>query len=203
MNDPRDFALQATVPTVMVPLFGEFQQLTVPGDRILIASNGVFLECSRKWGYFLRKIADALPVSLPYGQIGEATRLIAAKLPSELLQKFIQLAQVEANVEIGGSILWNENTNRYRLARSTSLHATGSYLKQELAPLNPGEHLVIDCHSHAHHPAFFSPIDDASDSDMTKFAFVVGDCNTTHPSVKLRLCIRGKFEDMDISSKLT
>lgn len=43
--DPRDAALQALTPTVMVPRFGEFEPLAQPGHRFLAGRTGTGLRC--------------------------------------------------------------------------------------------------------------------------------------------------------------
>jgi len=202
MMDKRDLALQSTMPTVVVPRFGNFQELREPGDRILIAANGVFLESSRRWGYFVRQVGSLGPVVVPYGTCQPVTRLIAAKLPIELLKAFNDFAVATPDVEVGGSIIWNEVTDKYRLAMSKSLQANGSFLRQELASLGPDEHLVIDCHSHAHHGAYFSSEDDNDDKGSTKFAYVVGHCDQESQSTALRLCLKGVFEPIDFKKAL-
>jgi PRTRC genetic system protein A len=60
-----------------------------------------------------------------------------------------------------------------------------------------GKLRVIDCHSHGTHPAFFSSTDDEDDRHETKFAFVVGNCASSVPSMAMRLCAKGIFEDVE------
>lgn len=194
MMDKRDIALHATLPTVAVPRFSPLEMPLQPSDRILIASNGVFLESFRRWGHFIRQIGSLGSVVVPYGTCQPTTKLYARKLPRELLRAFNAHAVKTPDVEVGGSIIWNESTNQYRLALSKSLASSGSHLKQELANLDVGEHLVIDCHSHAHHHADFSQEDDHDDKGATKFAYVVGNCNRPIQSTAMRLCIKGVFE---------
>ncbi|MCU6502344.1 PRTRC system protein A [Rugamonas sp. A1-17] len=192
--DKRDVALHATLPSVAVPRFGPLELPLQPCDRILIASNGVFIESFRRWGHFIRQVGSLGPVVVPYGVCQPTTTLTSGKLPRELLHAFNAHADKTPDVEVGGSIIWNENTKQYRLALSKSLASSGSHLKQEVANLDAGEHLVIDCHSHAHHHAFFSAQDDQDDRGATKFAYVVGNCNRPTQSTAMRLCVKGVFE---------
>lgn len=197
--DKRDIALQRSCPTSVVPLFSEFAVSEHIGSRILMASNGVFLEVTRQWGYFRRKVGD-LGVTVPYGEIQDVTKLSIPSLPRQLLLDFNQLAIKNANVEIGASIVWNEKTNAYRLLQSTSLASSSDLLHYKMADLEAGDHLIIDCHSHSHHPAFFSGEDDLDDKNCVKFSYVVGNCNLNQVSVAMRLCINGIFEKINAQS---
>jgi PRTRC genetic system protein A len=198
LMDKRDIALQTTLPTVAVPQFGLLESPRQAGDRILVASNGIFLESFRRWGHFIRHIGGLGPVVVPYGTCQPVSKLFASKLPRDLLIAFNERAVNTPDVEVGGSILWNEFTDTYRLAMSKSLQANGGFLRQELSSLEAGEHLVIDCHSHAHNRAFFSRQDDEDDKGATKFAYVVGHCNREVQSTAMRLCLKGVFEMMDL-----
>jgi PRTRC genetic system protein A len=193
MMDKRDIALQLSCPVLPVPIFSEFVQASRYGERILVASNGVFIEVTRKWGRFIRRIGD-VAVTVPYGEIQPSTSFTLPSLPRELLQEFNQLAKKNCNVEIGASIVWNEISNTFRLLPAQSLEATSDRLKYQLAQFEDGEHLVVDCHSHGAHKAFFSSEDDFDDRDMVKFSYVVGNCDREQVSTSLRLCVKGIFE---------
>lgn len=195
--DKRDLALQTLCPIIPIPRFSEFAQSTIAGDRILIASNGTFLEVTRKWGRFVRKIGE-IGVVVPFGEMNETTELFTPRLPRQLLRDFNAIAIANSDVEVGASIIWNESTNAFRLEQSKSLAATGGFLHQEFAPLHAGDHLVIDCHSHSSHRAFFSTIDDDDDAHMAKFAYVVGNCDREKQSHAMRLCLKGIFQNYDL-----
>lgn len=200
MMSKRDLALQATIPTVMVPMYTPFEQLSQPGDRILMASNGVFVEVLRKWGYFVRRVCPAPPIAVPYGTVDETTVLLCRPVPKRLMIEFAKQAAAECEVEIGAVIIWNETTSEFRLVRSHATFANGGNLDYVLPALSAGDHLVVDCHSHAHHPAFFSPQDDADDANTTKIAFVVGNCNLEANSFAMRFCVKGLFEPVPVDS---
>lgn len=198
--DKRDVLLQQTIPTIMVPLHSPLKEPEQPGDRILIAKNGVFIECYRKWGHFIRKIGDVGPVTLPYGECQSQTRLRAAKLPRDLLLAFNDHALKNQDTEVGGAVIWNEVSDSYRLALAKTIEANGSYLHYERPALQAGEHLVIDCHSHAHHRADFSKQDDIDDRYDIKFSYVVGHCNRPQQTFAFRLCLKGAFDEFDFSA---
>lgn len=196
--DKRDIALQSSHPTVMAPRFAPLEPATKPGERLLIASNGVFLEVTRKWARFVRKVGD-ITVPVPYGTCEETTEWLANELPLTLLAEFATLARNTPDVEVGASIVWNENTGLYSLTPVEPIEATGGSLHYRRSALNDGEHLVVDCHSHAHFAAFFSSQDNEDDRMCVKIAHVLGHCNRAAQTTKTRLCIKGIFEDITLT----
>lgn len=198
--DKRDIALQRSCPAICIPRFGQLVRPEVNGERTLIGSNGAFLEVTRSWGYFIRRIAALeAPVVLPYGEGRDFQQLAIDKLPRYLLQEFNEHARRNSHVEVGAAILWNEHTGTCRLALSESLDAGAGHLTYKMADLAEGEHLLVDCHSHARFSAGFSRQDNADDQHSVKFAYVIGNCDSATPTYALRLCIKGIYEKLPIS----
>lgn len=194
--DKRDIALQLSCPVASAPKFSDLAALDRNGERIVLASNGAFLEVCRPWARIVTQVGPALAMTVPFGELKEAVEYKAGKLPTALLEQFIEWSQRESEVEIGAVITWNENTGEYALLRSKSNHATSGSLDYVLPALAQGVHIVVDCHSHSHHGAYFSHVDDKDDQHAVKFAFVVGHCNTNKPSIASRLCVRGVFKQL-------
>jgi PRTRC genetic system protein A len=194
MMDKRDVALQASCPVTSAPRFSDLAPFDRNGERIVLASNGTFLEVCRPWVRIISQVGPALAMTVPFGELKESVDYKAGLLPRALLEQFAEWAKRESEVEIGGIITWNENTGEYALLRSKSNHATSGSLNYELPTLAAGVHVIVDCHSHSHHAAYFSHTDDKDDKHAVKFAFVVGHCNTDNPSTAARLCVRGKFK---------
>lgn len=192
--DPRDSVLQQSCPMVGMPIFSSLAPLGQNGERLIMGRNGTFLEVRRAWARIVTQVGPALATTVPFGTVEEKVEYTAPKLPRWLLGKFVEWAQEQSSVEIGAVITWNEHTGEYLLRRSKSNHATAASLDYELPELAEGEHVVVDCHSHSHHGAFFSPTDDADDAHAVRFAFVVGHCDTSQPSTASRLCVRGVFK---------
>lgn len=194
----KDAALQKSCPVTPVPRFTPFQPLAEPGERILIAANGTFVEIKRAWGSFVRKVGD-MAVNVPFGQMQESTTLHTSKLPMALLDRFVEMAKCEPNVEIGASIVWDEATEEFSLLRSASIEAGPGHLVYQLPPLDPKQHIVIDCHSHAGYKAFFSATDDKDDAHAVRFSFVVGNCDRADHTTRMRLCVKGLFETVHMN----
>lgn len=193
--DKRDVVLQRSCPILQAPKFSQFIPLEVPGERIVVASNGVFIEVHRKWGYFIRK-AGQVGVTVPYGEMSEATIIRTPALPKHLLKSFDQIAQEDPTVEVGASVVWNETTNEFRLVRSESILATGTKLKYRIPRLDDKDHIVIDCHSHGGGNPYFSPEDNEDDLHAVKLSYVVGRCHETNPTSVMRICIKGIFQNL-------
>lgn len=194
--DSRDIALQLSCPVASAPKFSALVPLDRNGERIVLAANGAFLEVCRPWVRIITQVGPALAMTVPFGEVLETVDYKAGKLPRALLEEFVEWAQRECDVEIGAVITWNENTGEYALLRSKSNHATSGSLDYELPTLEDGVHIVVDCHSHSHHAAYFSHVDDKDDQHAVKFAFVVGHCNTDKPTIASRLCVRGIFKKL-------
>ena len=192
MIDVRDVALGALCPVAGVPLYGALVPSTVAGERLWLASNGLFVEIVRPWCRFVRKIGD-VGITVPYGKLDESSFLVRP-IPGQLLRQFFGDAQRQHEIEIGASIIWHEHTGHYRLAMSTSLYADASRLDYEWAALAAHEHRVVDLHSHGHGKAYFSEVDDVDDADQVKLAWVIGDCHRPWPTNSARWCLRGRFE---------
>lgn len=195
--DKRDAVLQASMPTVMMPRHGPLEPSTKMGERVIIAQNGVFLEIKRVWGRFIRPIAPAITMHLPYGNCGAATEWNIAPLPVPLLHEFNKHAAAQCKTEVGASIIWNE-VSGYRLAPVQVLESTASHLHFIRAALAPNEHLVVDCHSHARGRAFFSSTDNDDDAFDVKVSYVVGNCDRDEKSTAMRLCLKGIFENLKL-----
>jgi PRTRC genetic system protein A len=193
--DKRDVALQMTCPTVMVPRFSALPPADRAGERFLIAANGVFLEVTRAWARFVRKVGE-INAPVPYGECHETDEWKAPELPASLLVEFQRLASATPEVEIGAGIVWNQHSNQYRLLPVETLAASGSHLKYRPPVLSDGDHLIVDCHSHARFQAFFSKTDNDDDRWSVKIAYVVGNCERAAVSTATRLCLKGIFENI-------
>jgi PRTRC genetic system protein A len=192
--NPVDFALQGSFPSVMVPTREPVASMTGPGERLLIASNGVFLEINRPWIRLVRRLASfEWRTPVPYGEATELTELPCGAVPAELVAEFARMARAALPNEVGAWIVWDVTTGRFRLVPLPSLSHGPAHLSYERPELRNGEWLVVDCHSHGRGDAYFSKTDDSDDQHDVKFALVLGHCHRI-PSVALRLCAKGRFE---------
>ncbi|RZT29086.1 PRTRC system protein A [Cupriavidus agavae] len=195
---PADIALQQSFPSVMVPRFGQLAPMARPGERLLIAANGVFLEIVRPWLRVVRLLGTFQHRSpIPYGDVAEETELQCGRVPGELIGEFAAMARAAHPKETGAWIVWNAASGAFRLVSVGILEHSGGHLKYQRPVLADGDVVVVDCHSHGNHPAFFSATDDEDDRHDVKFAFVIGNCAAHAPSMALRLCAKGIFEAVE------
>ncbi|MDR5826041.1 PRTRC system protein A [Caballeronia sp. LZ043] len=192
-----DLALQRSFPTVMVPRREPVTPMEAAGERLLVAENGVFLEIDLPWLSVVRRIADySVPTAIPYGRVAERTVLRCGQVPAHLIGAFVEMARAAHPLETGAWVVWNARTREFRLAPVRVLSQGTGSLRYERPTLLVDELRVIDCHSHGAHPAFFSSTDNEDDRHETKFAFVVGNCGSSVPSMAMRLCAKGIFEEV-------
>ena len=196
--DPRDIALQSTMPTVIVPLYGEFVPLAVSGNRILNAKDGMWIEARRPGIYSRQQIAIQNHVAMPYGTVAPALETRFSHLGNTLRQ-FIEVARNNQN-EIGMVLVWNDVTNALESHFLEAVSSSPSHILYKRPSLDEGKHVVVDIHSHGRHPAFFSRTDNKDDRGDLKIAIVVGNVDQPTPTVKARLCTLGHYLPLSISS---
>ncbi|MFJ1256378.1 PRTRC system protein A [Cupriavidus sp. CuC1] len=193
--NPFDSTLQRSFPTVMVPTREPVAEMTTAGERLLVASNGVFIEIFRPWIRLIRRISSyAVSTAIPYGVVEEVTELLCGRVPPELIGAFAEQARAARPNETGGWIVWNPGTKVFRLVPVVVLSHDSASLRYDRPQLPDGEVLVADCHSHGRFAAGFSTTDDQDDRFDVKFAVVLGRCHTRSMDVALRLCAKGIFE---------
>lgn len=195
--DKRDVALQASMPTVMMPRHGDLDQSAAMGERIIVAQNGVFLEINRQWGRFIRQVGAAINTPLPYGNCKPMTEWKIDALPFDLLQTFNQQAEQNCRTEVGAAIIWNGDSG-YRLEPVQVIDSSAAHLTFVRPVLGAGDHLIVDCHSHARGKAYFSATDNTDDAFDVKISYVVGNCDRTEKSTAMRLCLKGIFENLKL-----
>lgn len=191
--DSRDVVLQSVMPTVMIPRFATWNELDVPGNRLLMASNGVWLEVKRAWLYVRVKLSQSLPVAVPYGTVTAEMQFKFGKLPTSMVTKFIQEARVRSPNECAAWIVWNAQTNTWRLEMLEETSVGTGHVNVNLPPLGEDEHLIIDLHSHGEDLAFFSRTDNKDDRGETKISGVIGNLNKDRVTTAFRLCVNGLF----------
>lgn len=193
-----DMTLQRSFPTVMVPRNEVVAEMQAAGERLLVAENGVFVEILRPWISLVRKIATyTVRTAIPYGRLTPTTRLLCETIPPDLIGAFAGMARKAHPNETGAWIVWSPSTQAFRLAPVGIVTHTGGSLKYEPPALAGDEVLVMDCHSHGRHPAYFSSTDNDDDRHDVKFALVIGNCERPNPSIAARLCAKGIFEEME------
>lgn len=193
-----DMTLQRSFPTVMVPRNEAVAEMQAAGERLLVAEDGVFIEIRRPWLSLVRKVAEfSVRTAIPYGRVTPKTRLLCETIPAGLVGAFAEMARKAHPKETGAWIVWSPSTQAFRLAPVGIVTHTGGSLKYQPPALSGDEVLVVDCHSHGKHPAYFSSTDNDDDRHDVKMALVIGNCDRPNPSIALRLCAKGIFEETE------
>jgi PRTRC genetic system protein A len=190
--DPRDAALQSACPVVPVPRFGELPSAQ-PGQRVLLARNGVFLEVTRSWMRCVLKLGD-LPAKppLPYGVVHEHLSFAFGVIPLRLLGEFIAHGRRSLPNEAAGALVFSKTRGDLRLVLHEVLEAEPAAIRYRIGAMDADEELAIDLHTHGVLGAFWSTTDDADDQGV-KVCGVFGNLDRAHPSAAFRLAINGHF----------
>lgn len=186
MLDPRDIALQSACPTLPMPRFGPAPDMG-PGQRVLLAANGLFLQVKTGWLECLIKIGE-VHTALHYGQAAPFIRCAFGKVPLRLLLEFVQWAREALPNEVAGGLAYSMSSCSLRLVRFEALSQSPHHIEYRIPPLQPDEVIAVDLHSHGHDTAYFSPTDDADDMGI-KIAGVVGNLDRAAPSSRFRLVV--------------
>ena len=195
--DPKDAAIQTTVPTVMVPRYSELSPLQGSGHRFLSASDGLWVEVRRPWMHLVWPVAQQYGFPMPYGELSRKVQLSFDKIPDELMRQFIEDACLVFPHECAAWLVWDERKSglEYWLIDEV-IDADSGRIEFRRPPLKSHQSLAVELHSHGTHPAFFSPEDNADDRYEVKIAGVIGSLHKERLSVAFRICTGGGFIDL-------
>lgn len=161
---------------------------------LLVGRDGLMLVLRRPWLALDQHITAALPVHMPYGEAGaDQCTLRCGLIPAYVLKAINDHFARAAPNEAAAFVTWNEKTGAFDLILPDVLEATPTRLVYRPPVLAPGEHLVVDAHSHGFGSAYFSSTDDADDIHATKIAIVLGGYGSDNPSIAMRLCASGAY----------
>jgi len=193
--DPRDRALQAVAPAIMVPRYGALAELQTSGHRFLVASDGLWLDVRRPW-LRVRLLVSEATVTLPYGRLAPIIDT-PVPIPRSMLREFVEQAQWASPNETAACMAFVESSGHYEWRPLVISSAGVGHVRYGLPALSEGEHLAVDLHSHGELDAFFSAQDDADDAGSVKVAVVVGHCGKDQrPQLRARLCCLGVTVDL-------
>ncbi|HQR21912.1 MAG TPA: PRTRC system protein A [Burkholderiaceae bacterium] len=194
MIHPLDAALLAALPTLPMPCYGEFTPLDESGQRLLLGSNGVFLEVRRPWLHAVAECGWIDPcLRLPYGTVTPRIELPHGALPRALVDEFLAVARERLPNEVAGAMVLDLRTGAISLRVHADEDAGPARVRYHMERLAAHESLVVDIHSHGALGAGFSAQDDDDDAGATKIAVVVGRVEDEQPQIAVRLCLHGVF----------
>lgn len=170
---PRDLAIQASLPILPVPHDGELPPLPLGQRRLLLAADGLYLEVSAPAMAATLRLAEA---ALPYGPLKQRLVLPHGPLPAAHLRGLAERAKATPQQEVAGAVVWAAGQG-YQLVDPEVISASAGHISYRDTLDDAG--LVLDLHSHATGPAYFSSTDDASDRARPGpyLAMVLGRCD--------------------------
>lgn len=198
-RDPRDVALQSVTPTVVVPLFGEFEPLQQRGRRILVANDGLWMEARQPGIYSRQRIAVLDSVALPYGTVAACIDLGCSQIPRSELHKFVEYARAHMPDEVAMAMVWDDRTASLKTVVLEPISSSPGHIQYKRPDLDEHQHVVADIHSHGRSKAFFSRTDNEDDRGDMKIAIVVGNLDTPQPTVKARFCTYGHYQALNLT----
>jgi PRTRC genetic system protein A len=190
--DARDAALHAACPTLAVPRFGQLPDM-VPGQRVLVAANGLFLQVRTTWLDCVVRIGD-VGVALPYGVSEPCIRCAFGRVPNRLLLEFVRWARDALPDEVAGGLVYSATRGTLRMVRFEALSQSPDGIEYRIPVLQGDEVVAVDLHSHGRCAAYFSATDDADDNGI-KIAGVFGNLDLAEPTCQFRLVVgRARFD---------
>lgn len=153
---PRDTALQASLPALIVPHDSDLPALKAGQRRLLLAADGVYLQACSNVMLCSVRVGTA---ALPYGAHAQSVVLTNGPIPAELIREAGRAARDTPTTEIAAAILWQDG--KYQLVFPEVISASAGHVtyRDQL----DDEHLVLDLHSHGAGKAYFSSQDDECD----------------------------------------
>ena len=153
----------------------------------VFARNGVFVQARNTL-----LTARIQAVSLTLRGLRETAPLLElhqGPIPRETFQQGIQWLQEDPERERIFTVNWNRNAYEVRIPKQSGRHASLSYNRAG------GEEAILECHSHARAPAFFSETDDQDEQGLRIYA-VMGRADRDEPELRTRLGVYGYFQEI-------
>lgn len=172
-DQTRNALLQAVVPLVAVPVIGQLAPMDAPGERLLVAATGLWLEVERPWVRLRTQVADCGGLRVPYG--GGLEPLLELPLLAQwpqIAQAFEHDAQRALPNEVAACVVRRRDGSlSYRL--SETVVATPMHVRAQRR-VEVGEEAVVDLHSHPACGPFFSGADREDMGSEVVLAGVLG-----------------------------
>lgn len=169
----RDQAVQSSLPILAVPHDGSLPALPVGQRRLLLAADGLYLEVAAPRMQATLRLAQT---TLPFGTLQQRLVFPHGPLPASHLRALAERAKATPKEEVAGAVVWTEGKG-YEFVVPEVLSASAGHISYRDSFDDEG--LMLDLHSHATGPAYFSSVDDESDSARPGpyLAVVLGRCD--------------------------
>ncbi len=186
---PQDQLVLGQTPCLMAPIIGTLPPLEVGKKRFIIAEDGFYIEGKTHGIHVLLKYAD-VPARLPYGRVKTHITFAFGKIPFNLINAFMTGAVNACPNEHAAVICINEQRNGYKVVTPTVESASAGHITYRTNDIDYDD-IVLDIHSHGQGKAYFSPVDDLSDTHI-RLSSVFGRCQRIDTmTVCTRISIHG------------
>ena len=185
-------------PLIAAPQSDVVETPSKAGIRYVVARNGLWRAIDKSWLSALTPVALDPDAVIPYGRVAQTVKFLCGMPPASLWREFAAVAKTALPNEVAVAMVWNSMTDCWRLAVRESIEANGGYVHYQEAELNEDEEMVVDIHSHGHHPAFFSKTDDSDDFGSIKVAAVLGRVGTVAAQLVARLMLIDRCLDLEL-----
>lgn len=196
--DARDAALQAACPVVIAPRFGALPDMN-PGQRLVVAANGLFVQVKLDWLDCLHCLTpqgpQGLGLPLPYGEVTERLRFSFGVLPIRLIERFVDAGRRALPNEAAGALIYSRSSKSLRLAVCQVVRSSPTRIDYRVPAMAEDEAVAVDLHTHGRLPAFWSGEDDRDDQGI-KVAGVFGRLHESAPEACFRLVINGLYRPL-------
>ena len=195
-SDSRDVALIDATPIVAAPIYGTLTPVAIDTYRFVMAADGLYIE-ARSRALAIRSHLTTT-FGMPYGWVFPMVDLVAA-IPASMHADVLACLQRQLPNEGACGVVFNHDTGAYELVEPVINHQSSSHIDYQRIAEDASRTLVVDVHSHGHHEAYFSEIDDDDDIDGIYLAVVFGfdGSKLNTPSHVTRLVIYGHQIDVD------
>ena len=193
--DPRDAALSASCPVIAAPRFGTLEPL-VQGQRMVLASDGVYLQFRGPWLACTTRVGAIEPaLRLPYGTVAASVEFAFGSIPLTLIEQFLERGRASLPNEAAGALIYDCRTAQLVLRMHEPLDSGAGHIHYRMAPLADDEVLAVDLHTHGTLHAFWSEADNRDDLGI-RVCGVFGNLDRDQPSARFRLALNGLHLDL-------
>jgi PRTRC genetic system protein A len=154
----------------------------------VMAGNGLLIQASGPHFSVQFAIAEAKVRGLP--ELGRRISMKHGRIPRRLFDLAMSVFLAQPDIERFVAIYWDGSSYRLEYPEQNSTGASVKY--------RPVANTVIELHSHASMPAFFSATDNRDEQGLKLYG-VVGRCDMPTPVIMLRVGVYGYFALVDWS----
>lgn len=195
-----DKVIRENFPLLAAPAQGDIQIADKAGVRYVVGKDGLWRAIDKSWLRAVTPVALSSTAVIPYGAMVQKIDFLCSMPPQTVWREFATLAKSKLPDEVAAAMVWDTLNDTWRLAERKSILANSAYVEYSEVELGEGEELVVDIHSHGHHPAGFSKIDDRDDFGSIKVSAVLGCVGSEAMEIAVRLMLIDTAIDLQVTT---